>query len=148
MAAESGDGSAVRYAIHTKSNLAAGLSGWTAQLEEFAHKGIARRDTQAVTAIVKTMADIGKNYAEVRRDSIVLVPDFTGGMPIGVSDIGNVLNPIYESIKRICEDAAKQSNEAVVQGCLTTLGDMAAHAMTMVHTSDRAYPVNADTRYM
>jgi hypothetical protein len=51
-------------------------------------------------------------------------------MPIGVSDIGNVLNPIYESIKRICESAGKQSNEALVQGCLATLGHMAAHAMT------------------
>jgi hypothetical protein len=58
------------------------------------------------------------------------------GMPIGVSDIGTVLDPIYESIKRICEDAAKQANETVVQGCLVTLGNMAAHAMTMVHTSD------------
>ena len=57
-------------------------------------------------------------------------------MPIGVSDLGAVLDPIYESIKRICEDAAKQSNEAVVQGCLGTLGNMAAHAMTIVHTSD------------
>jgi hypothetical protein len=129
------DGAAARYAIHTKSNLAAGLSGWTAQLEEFAHKGVTRRDTQAVTAIVRTMADIGEKYAEARRDSMFLLPDFTGGMPIGVSDIGNVLNPIYESIKRVCEDAAKQSNEAVVQGCLATLGNMAAHAMTLVHTS-------------
>ena len=95
-----------------------------------------RRDTQAVTAIVRTMADIGEKYAEARRDSMFLMPDFTAGMPIGVSDIANVLNPIYESIKRICEDAAKQSNEAVVQGCLATLGHMAAHAMTMVHTSE------------
>jgi hypothetical protein len=130
------DVAAARYALHTRSNLAAGLSGWTAQLEEFAHKGVARRDTQAVTAIVTTMADIGEKYAEARRDSMFLLPDFTAGMPIGVSDIGNVLNPIYESIKRICEDAVKQSNEAVVQACLVKLGQMAAHAMTMVHTSE------------
>jgi hypothetical protein len=136
MAADGGDGAAARYAFHAKSNLGPGLSGWTAQLEEFAHKGVARRDTQAVTAIVRTMADIGEKYAEARRDSMFLFPDFTGGMPIGVSDIGNVLSPIYESIKRICEDAAKQSNEAIVQGCLATLGHMAAHAMTMVHTSE------------
>ena len=136
IAAKGGDEAVVRYAIHARSSLAAGLSGWTAQLEEFAHKGVTRRDTQAVTAIVRTMADIGEKYAEARRDSMFLLPDFTAGMPIGVSDIGNVLDPIYESIKRICEDAAKQSNEAVVQGCLATLGHMAAHAMTMVHTSE------------
>lgn len=136
MAAEGRDGVAIRYAIYTRSNLAAGLSGWTAQLEEFAHKGIARRDTQAVTAIVRTLANIGEKYADARRNSMFLLPDFTGGMPIGVSDIGNVLNPIYESIERICEGAVKQSNEAVAQESLATLGHMAAHAMTMVHTSE------------
>jgi hypothetical protein len=36
---------------------------------------------------------------------------------------------------RICEDAVKQPNEAIVQGCLAALGRMAAHAMTMVHTT-------------
>lgn len=129
------EGTAARFLLHSRSNLSAGLNEWTAQLEEFAHKGVTRRDTQAVTAIVRTMAHIGEKYSEVRRDSLLLQPDFSAGMPIGVSDVGTVLDPIYESIKRICEDAAKQSNEAVVQGCLATLGNMAAHAMTMVHTS-------------
>ena len=136
MSAGGGDGAITRYALHSRSNLSAALNEWTTQLEEFAHKGIARRDTQAVTAIVRTMAHIGEKYSDVRRDSIFLLPDFSGGMPIGVSDIGTVLDPIYESIKRICEDAAKQSNESVVQGCFETLGNMAVHAMTMVHTSD------------
>jgi hypothetical protein len=81
------------------------------------------------------MAEIGKNYAEARRDSMLILPDFTGGIPIGVSDIGQVLDPIYGNIHAICEDAAKQPNEAIVRGCLTALGDMAAHAMTMVHTA-------------
>lgn len=130
------DGAIARYALHTRSNLSAILNGWTTQLEEFAHKGVTRRDTQAVTAIVRTMAHIGEKYCDVRRNSMFLIPDFSGGMPTEISDIGTVLNPIYESIKRICEDAAKQANEAVVQECLVTLGNMAAHAMTMVHTSD------------
>lgn len=130
------EGTAARYLLHSRSNLSAGLNEWTTQLEEFAHKGVTRRDTKAVIAIVRTMARIGEKYSDVRRDSMLLRPDFSGGMPIGVSDIGTVLDPIYESIKRICDDAAKQSNEAVVQGCLVNLGNMAAHAMTMVHTSD------------
>ena len=131
------EGTAARYLLHSRSNVSAGLNEWTTQLEEFAHKGVARRDTQAVTAIVRTMARIGEKYSDARRNSIFLRPDFSGGMPIGVSDIGVVLNPIYESIKRICEERwPKQSNEAVVQGCLVALGNMAAHAMTMVHTSD------------
>jgi len=128
---------AFRYTCYSKSHLSNTLNGWTAQLEEFARKAIARRDTQAVNAIVRTMADIGKTYADARRDSMLLLPDWSGGLPIGVSDVGDVLDPIYENIKAICEDAAKHPNEAVVQGCIATLGDMAAHAMTMLHTSDR-----------
>jgi len=131
-----GGESIARYVLHTRTNLSAALNEWTTQLEEFAHKGMARRDTQAVSAIVRTMAYIGEKYCDVRRNSIFLLPDFSGGMPVGISDIGTVLNPIYESIKRICEDAVKQSNEAIVQGCLQTLGNMTSHAMTMVHTSD------------
>ena len=127
---------AFRYGCYGRSQLSNALNAWTTQLEEFAHKGITRRDTQAVNAIVRTMAEIGKNYAEARRDSMLLLPDFSGGIPIGVSDIGQVLEPIYGNIKAICEDAAKQPNEAIVRGCLVTLGNMASHAMTMVHTDD------------
>jgi hypothetical protein len=127
---------ALRYTFYNTSHLPKALNFWTSQLEEFAHKGIARRDTQGVNAVIRTMADIGRNYAEARRNSMLLRPDFTGGIPIGMSDIGDVLQPVYESIKSLCEDAAKQPSEAVVRGCLSTLGDMAAHAMTMVHDAD------------
>jgi hypothetical protein len=133
--ASGANSAATRYALHTRSSLGAALNDWTEQLEEFAHKAIARRDTQAATAVVQTMAKIGEGYSEARRDSMFLLPDFSGGMPIGVSDISNVLDPIYESVLRICQDSAKQFNEAVVQGCLATLGGMAAHAMTMTHTA-------------
>lgn len=95
--------------------LANALNTWTTQLEEFARKATARRDTQAVNAIVRTMAEIGRTYAEARRDSMLLLPDWSGGMPIRVSDIGEVLSPIYENIKAICEDAAKHANEVIVQ---------------------------------
>ena len=136
-AGDDSNAEAFRCTCYGKSGLANALNGWTTQLEEFARKAIARRDTQAVNAIVRTMAEIGKTYAEARRDSMVLLPDFSGGMPIEVSDIGDVLSPIYEKIRAICGDAVKHPNEAVVQGCIATLGNMAAHAMTMVHTSDR-----------
>ena len=129
----------VRYLAYQKSNLPGALTGWTTQLEEFAHKGVARRDTQAVNAIMLTMATIGRNYAESRRDSMLLQPDFTGGFPSAESDIGRVLNPIYESIKSVCDDAAKQPNEPIVRGCILALADMAAHAMTMVHDRERGY---------
>jgi len=132
-----GSAPAFRYHCYSRSQLSNALNGWTNQLDEFARKAIVRRDTQAVNAIVRTMAGIGKAYAEARRDSLLLLPDFSGGIPLGVSDIGQVLDPIYSSIMGICEDSAKQGNEAVVKGCFATLGEMAAHAMTMVHTAER-----------
>lgn len=112
------------------------LIGWINQLEEFAHKALARRDTLAAKSALMTMATIGMHYADVRRDSIVLAPDFSGLMPTGVSDVEQVLNPIYESIKNLCEDAARQPNEAAVAACVQEFGKMAAHAMTIVHTQD------------
>lgn len=136
LAATGGNIEAFRYTCYSKTHLPDTLNGWTVQLEEFARKAIARRDTQAVNAIVRTMAEIGKAYAESRRDSMLLLPDLSVGPPIKVSDISHVLDLIYENIKAISEDAAKHPSESVVQGCIATLGDMAAHAMTMVHTSD------------
>jgi hypothetical protein len=112
------------------------LIHWIHQLEEFAHKAVARRDTQAATSALTTMAAIGIHYAEVRRNSIVLVPEFAGLMPVGVSDVTVVLNPIYESIKNVCQDAARQPSEAIVAACIGELGRMATHAMTIVHSRD------------
>jgi hypothetical protein len=53
-----------------------------------------------------------------------------------VSDISEVLNPIYESIRVICEDAAKAPNELVVRQGIRTLAEMTTHAMTMVHSAN------------
>ena len=47
-----------------------------------------------------------------------------------------MLNPIYENIHVICEDAAKAPNELVVKQGIQTLAGMTTHAMTMVHSSD------------
>lgn len=133
------DSSSAQWLAFQNSPASQYLIGWMDQLEEFAHKAIARRDTQAANAALTTMAAIGMQYAEVRRQSIVLVPEFGGGMPIGVSDVREVLNPIYESIKSLCEDAARQPNEAVVANCIRELGRMAARAMTLVHTQDKLW---------
>ena len=65
---------AFRYACYSKSKLANALTEWTTQLEEFARKAIARRDTQTVNAIVRTMAEIGKTYAEARRVACCCCP--------------------------------------------------------------------------
>ena len=57
----------VRYLAYQKSNLPGALTGWTTQLEGHVrtNKGVARRDTQAVNAIMLTMATIGRNYARI-----------------------------------------------------------------------------------
>jgi hypothetical protein len=126
-----------RCALHAKSGLPKAITIWNNQLEEFAHKGLTRKETQGVSDIVATMAEIAINYTEARRDSLVLKPDFTGIMPVGVGDIGDVINPVCEAIYNIVKDASKQSNEPVVQNCFYALGNIVTHAMTMVHDAAR-----------
>jgi hypothetical protein len=125
-----------RWAVYTNAQVSRPLIDWTHQLEEFSHKAIERRDTQATLDIIATMTSIGAKYADSRRDSLVLTPDFSGPMPLSVSDVGEVLNPIYEGLKNICDDAAKHPNEAVVIGCMRAFGRMAVHGMTMVHVDE------------
>ncbi len=128
------DNSSAQWLAFQRSPASQHLIGWIHQLEEFAHKAVARRDTQAVNSALMTMTAIGMNYAEVRRDSIVLVRDFSSILPTGVSDVHEILNPIHKSITNVCQDAAREPNEAVVTSCIRELGRMAAQAMTIVHT--------------
>jgi hypothetical protein len=113
------------------------LNAWNAQLEEFAHKAIARRDTQAAKEITLTMMSLGLRYAASRRDTMVLAVDFSGLMPLQVSDVSNVLSPIYESVHNICGDAVRHGNEAVAISCIRGLGYAANSAVTTLIVEDQ-----------
>jgi death-on-curing family protein len=133
---ESAPTDASRAILFSASQVSTPLRFWIGQLDEIAHKLIARRDTTAANDIVTAMGWIGTQYSEARRNSLILVPDFDNLFAGGVSDINEVLNPIYESVRVICEDAAKSSNEIVVRHCVQIVASMTTHAMTMIHSSD------------
>ena len=126
----------LRAILYTNSQIAGGSRAWTAQLDEFAHKAIARRDTHGANGIISAVGLIGQQYADARRSSVILLPDWNFPLAGGVSDIGEVLNPIYESVGAICQDAAKASNELIVRHCIQTLEKMTTHAMQITHTPD------------
>jgi hypothetical protein len=126
----------LRAIYFSASPISRSLRFWIAQLDEIAHKLIARCDTGATNDIVTAMGRIGTQYSEARRKSLILLPDFDNIFVGGVSDINDVLNPVYESARVICEDAAKSSNELVVRHCIQTIAGMTKHAMTMIHSSD------------
>jgi hypothetical protein len=134
LAGNSPDSQTVTGAVfYAQSQIALTLRSWIAQLDEFAHKAIARGDTQAVNGIVTAMQTIGTQYADARRTSLVLLPDWNNLFAGGTSDISKVLNPISESIRVICQHAAKEANELIVSHCIQTFGAMTEHAMTIVH---------------
>jgi hypothetical protein len=128
------DDASLQWLVYRIPALTSPVIEWISQLEEFGHKAIERRDTQAARETVITLTRIGTTYANGRRESLVLIPDFAGVIPVAVSDVGNVLNPIYESLKRLLENAAKQSNESIAIGCIRAFGSMATFAMSMRHT--------------
>jgi hypothetical protein len=127
---------ALRALYFSASFISGSLRFWIAQLAEIAHKLIARRETSAANDIVAAMGKIGMQYSEARRNSLILRPDFDSLFVGGVSDISHVLDPIYDSIHVICEDAAKASNELVVKQGIQTVAEMTIHAMTMIHSSN------------
>ena len=129
---------ASRAVYFSASQVSGALRVWIAQLEEIAHKLIARRDTSGANAIVLAVSRIGIQYSETRRSSLILLPNWSNFFAGGVSDISDVLNPIYESIRVICDDAAKASNELVVRQGIQALAAMTTHAMTMVHSANHS----------
>jgi hypothetical protein len=82
---------ASRALLFAGSQIAASLRGWIAQLDEFAHKAVARGDSEAVNTILTAMKTIGARYTDARRTSVVLVPDWNNLFAGGTSDIGQVL---------------------------------------------------------
>jgi len=128
------DDRSLRFIYHSQSNLQNWLQQWTGQLNEFAAKSLLRRDTLAAKFAVGTIADIGARYAEMRRSSVVLLPDRTHPLS-GSSDISSMLTDVCENIRKICQDAAIQKNEAVVQQCCSSLAELTAHTMTITNAS-------------
>jgi hypothetical protein len=82
------------------------------------------------------MGSIGQQYTDTRSNSFILLPDWDHPLAGGVSDISEVLNPILESIRAVCQDAAAAPNELVARHCIQTLEAMTTHAMRVVHTTD------------
>jgi hypothetical protein len=128
-----------RALLYAKSNIARALRGWIAELDEFAHKAIARRDTHGANEIISAMGMIGEQYTDTRTSSLILMPDWDNPFAGGVSDISEVLNPILESIRAICQDASTAPNELVARHCIRTLEAMTTHAMQVVHAPDRRW---------
>lgn len=126
----------LRAALFGGSNIAQTLGFWFQQLDEFAHKAIARRDTIATKAIVSAMAKIGAEYMDARKSSVILRADISAMFLVPTSDINDVLSKIHESIQIICDDAIEHKNELVATHCIATLGNMACKAMTVVHQAD------------
>lgn len=67
---------ASRAIYFSASQVSGSLRFWIAQLDEIAHKLIARRDTSAANDVVTAMGRIGTQYSEARRNSLILLPDF------------------------------------------------------------------------
>jgi hypothetical protein len=124
----------IRATVITKTGVPQSLRYWTSQLEEFAHRFIARKDTSAVDGIVAALVDIGQRYVEVRRSSVILHLDADNLFAGRQSDIEDVLNPIYDSIQLIIGDAIGSSNERIVRNAITQQGTLARLAASVTST--------------
>jgi hypothetical protein len=115
----------------TGTHLPRTLQFLSSQLEEFAHRFIARRDSNATVETIDALESIGNDYCELRKKSVTLHIDpefiFAGAL----SDISDVLNPVYESIQHIIDDAVAAKNEKIVQHSISTMGRMALYAMSV-----------------
>jgi hypothetical protein len=115
----------------TEINLPRSLQYWSSELEEFAHRFIARRDSNATTEVINALESIAIDYSELRKTSVTLHidPDFL--LAGALSDISDVLNPVYESTQHIIDDAIASKSERIVQHSISTMGRMAWRAMSI-----------------
>jgi hypothetical protein len=114
------------------TNLPRRLQSAASELEEYAHRFIARRDASAALQIVAALETLASDYSDVREKGVTLHldPKFLISGP--QSDISDVLNPIYDSVHRIIEGAIAAKNERVVQHAISSMGRMVVRAMSLV----------------
>lgn len=115
-----------------RTRLPQGLQHSIAQLEKFAHRFIARRDSNATIETLGALETIATEYSDLRKKSITLHVDPKFPFAGYLSDVSDVLNPIYESILHIIEDAIAAKNERVVQHSISSMGRMTLQAMSVV----------------
>ncbi|MDF0583113.1 hypothetical protein [Bradyrhizobium yuanmingense] len=114
-----------------QSRLPHHLLNASSQLQEFAHRFIARRDSNATIETINALETLAADYADLRRNGLTLHldPEFLLSGP--QSDVSDVLGPTYESIHHIIEDAISAKNERVVRHGVQTLGRLTLHAMSI-----------------
>jgi hypothetical protein len=115
----------------TGTNLPETLRHWSSQLEEYAHRFIARRDSNATIETIDALEAIAFDYSELRKKSVTLHIDPEFPFAGALSDISDVLNPVYESIQHIIDDAIASKNEKIVQHSISTMGRMTSYAMSV-----------------
>jgi len=115
----------------TGTHLPKTLQFWSSQLEEFAHRFIARRDSSATIETIDALESIATDYSELRKKSVTLHLDPEFLLAGALSDISDVLNPVYESIQHIVDDAIAAKNEKIVQHAMSTMGRMALYATSI-----------------
>jgi hypothetical protein len=129
------DGDRLLHAsVITRSNLPNTLQYWSSQLEEFAHRFISRRDSNATIEVLSALEAIAFRYVEIRKKSVTLYIDAEFPFAGALTDVSNVLNPIYESTLHIIDDAAAGKNERVVQSAIGAMGRMTSHSMSVAAT--------------
>ncbi|MET4214380.1 hypothetical protein [Bradyrhizobium sp. LA2.1] len=128
-AAKDHDHDFIRAKVITASGVPRVLKYWTAQLEEFAHRFIARKDTSVVDGITEGLVNIGARYIEGRKDSVILHLDASNPFAGRLSDIEDVLNPIYESMQLIIRAAIGSANERIVRNAVAQQGTLALLAV-------------------
>jgi hypothetical protein len=92
--------------------------------------------SRGANEVISAIRTIGQQYTDTRSSSLILLPDWDHPFAGGVSDISEVLNPILESIRVICQDATTAPNEPVARHCIQTLEAMTTHAMQVAHSPD------------
>lgn len=134
--ANNGGASGADQILHAQAivstRLPHGLRHATAQLEEFAHRFISRRDSNATTETVGALETVAAEYSDLRKKSVTLYVDPQFPFAGHLSDVSDVLDPIYESILHIIEDAIAAKNERIVLHSISSMGRMTLRAMSVI----------------
>jgi len=107
------------------------LKVWLNEFAEVAHKAVGKQEFVRAQLAIFALADIACSFLEERKNNLRVYPETeTLGLVSG-SDVNDILTPIYEHYRNICNNAVENKAETTCIHIVQALGRIAIHTTNL-----------------
>jgi len=107
------------------------LKIWFNEFAEIAHKAVTKQEVVRAQLAISSLADIACCYLTERKDNLLIYPDMESLGLVEGSDVTDILTPIYEHFRNICNSAVDKKVETTSIHIVQAFGRIAICATNL-----------------